>query len=95
MHAGPVREIVLSDVPGVAQVRVAVPSTVTLDLGASLDLACCLRDGAFGCLPDGATVAMLEGRFQWHIASECALPVTLVFVIGARQTLVELTPARS
>lgn len=71
--------------------RVAVPSTVTLHLGASLDLACCLRDGAFGCLPDGARVAMQEGRFHWHVASECALPVTLVFVIGARRTLVELT----
>ena len=68
MFVAPAREVLLSDVSGVAQVRVAVPSTVTLNLGASLDLACCLR--------------------------ERALPVTLVFVIGARQTLVELTTAR-
>jgi hypothetical protein len=93
VHVVPAREVLLSDVSGVAQVRVAVPSTVTLNLGASLDLACSLLDGAFGCLPDGARVAMQEGRFHWHVGHEHALPVTLVFVIGARHMLVELTTA--
>lgn len=85
------REVVLSEVSGVAQVRLKVPSLLHLDLGASIDVACRLYDGDLIGLPSGARVALQAGRFEWHVESPHVLPVTLVFVIGARRILVHLS----
>lgn len=84
------REVVLSEVSGLAQVRVTVPTLLRLDLGASVDVAYQLADGAFVGLPMGAHVALQAGRFEWHVEESHNLPVTLVFVIGARRICVQL-----
>lgn len=84
------REVVLSDVSGLAHVRVTVPTLLRLDLGASIDVAYRLADGAFTGLPTGARVALQAGRFEWQVEEPQDLPVTLVFVIGARRICVQL-----
>lgn len=84
------REVVLSGVSGLAQVRVNVPTLLRLDLGASIDVAYRLADGAFVGLPTGARVTLQAGRFEWHVGEPQDLPVTLVFVIGARRICVQL-----
>lgn len=84
------REVVLSEVSGLAQVHVRVPTLLKLDLGASIDVAYRLADGTFTGLPHGARVALQAGRFEWHVEEPGDLPVTLVFVIGARRVCVQL-----
>jgi len=74
-------------------VVVSVPTELSLDFGASVDLACGLRDGAFVALPAGAQVRPQAGRFFWLVDSEHVLPATLVFVIGARRLVVEVYAA--
>jgi len=84
------REVVLSGVAGLAQIRLIVPTLLRLDLGASIDVAYRLADGAFIGLPSGARVALQAGRFEWYVEEPQDLPVTLVFVIGARRICVQL-----
>jgi len=85
------REVLLSDVSGLAEVHVRVPSVIRLDLGAAIDVAYRLLDGALTTLPPGARVVLQAGRFEWHVEHSHVLPVTLVFVLGAKRTCVELS----
>jgi hypothetical protein len=85
------RQVSLSDASGFAQIRVSAPAQLHLDLGASIDVAYQVIDGAFAGLPKGARVLLQAGRFEWFVDTANGLPVTLVFIIGARRLCVEVS----